>query len=182
MALLNSIKFPGKIWEPACGDGAISKVMIGYGGYDVVSVDLIDRGYGESGVNFLLTTTPPEGCLSVVTNPPYKSMANGKVYRVEDWIRHTMVYLKMDASAFLLKSTSIAGKRRVPILKESGLKTVYQLVGRISGMMKSAAKSDSSMMDFAWFYFERGYRGLPNIEWIEEVETSPDQTVIPLED
>lgn len=45
-ALLSVEAFEGSIWEPACGDGAISKVLLA-AGFDVVSTDLIDRGFGS---------------------------------------------------------------------------------------------------------------------------------------
>ena len=48
---LEAERFEGEIWEPACGDGAMSRVIERYG-YRVKSTDLIDRGYGEGGVNF----------------------------------------------------------------------------------------------------------------------------------
>ena len=44
MALLQREKFDGDIWEPACGDGAISK-LLKLQGYEVYSSDLVDRGY-----------------------------------------------------------------------------------------------------------------------------------------
>lgn len=59
------------VWEPACGDGAICKVLI-ENGYSVVATDLVDRGYGEGGIDFL-TAEPPSG--SIVTNPPFKLAA-----------------------------------------------------------------------------------------------------------
>ena len=37
--------------------------------HDVVSTDLIDRGFGLAGVDFLLETTPR--AKHIVTNPPY---------------------------------------------------------------------------------------------------------------
>ena len=61
----------GRIWEPACGDGAISKVLEGRG-YEVVSTDLHDRGYGESGMNFL---TAECACGGIITNPPFNLAA-----------------------------------------------------------------------------------------------------------
>ena len=42
--LLKYEKFDGDIWEPACGDGAISEVLKEHG-YTVTSSDIIDRGY-----------------------------------------------------------------------------------------------------------------------------------------
>ena len=50
--LLDREKLEGTIWEPSCGKGDMSEVLIDYG-YDVFSTDLIDRGYGEGGIDFL---------------------------------------------------------------------------------------------------------------------------------
>lgn len=44
--LLKLERFEGPILEPSCGEGHISKILI-EGGYQVVSRDLIDRGYGS---------------------------------------------------------------------------------------------------------------------------------------
>jgi|GEM_PF-4593691 len=44
------------IWECACGDGAMSKVLE-RSGKTVVSTDLVDRGYGQGGVDFLMETS-----------------------------------------------------------------------------------------------------------------------------
>ncbi len=51
-ALLSVENFDGDIWEPACGDGAISRELTA-AGYNVTSTDLIDRGFGTGGQNFL---------------------------------------------------------------------------------------------------------------------------------
>src|SRR3546814_4759077 len=52
-ALLSVEQFDGDIWEPACGDGAICRVLEA-GGYRCVASDLIDRGYGETGIDYLM--------------------------------------------------------------------------------------------------------------------------------
>lgn len=67
-ALLEVETFEGPIWEPACGKGAISDVLVGQG-YTVYSTDLVDYGYGEAGVDFLQTTQ--QRGRSIITNPPY---------------------------------------------------------------------------------------------------------------
>ena len=59
-ALLRHIRFRGPIWEPCCGDGAMSTVL-GRHGYEVVSTDIADRGFGTPGVDFLACHTVPEG-------------------------------------------------------------------------------------------------------------------------
>ena len=55
-ALADNEKFDGDIWESACGNGAMSKVLELYGNR-VTSSDLHDRGYGEPGVDFAHPTS-----------------------------------------------------------------------------------------------------------------------------
>ena len=66
-ALLSVEHFDGSIWEPACGDGAISRPLIA-AGHEVVSTDLVDRGFGISGVDFMLERGPR--AKHIITNPP----------------------------------------------------------------------------------------------------------------
>lgn len=66
--LLEREKFKGYVWEPACGNGAMSVVLERYG-YHVISSDLIYRGYGEGGVDFLRSSFKTE---NIITNPPFK--------------------------------------------------------------------------------------------------------------
>jgi len=54
-ALIDNEKFPGDVWESACGNGAMSRVLT-RASSSVRSSDLYDRGYGEAGVDFLDTT------------------------------------------------------------------------------------------------------------------------------
>lgn len=46
--LLDIETFDKNVWECACGEGHLSKVLEARG-YNVRSTDLIDRGYGEGG-------------------------------------------------------------------------------------------------------------------------------------
>lgn len=62
-------RMPQSIWEPACGTGAISRVLEA-SGRTVLSTDLVDRGYGRAGVDFLME--PFGGPFAIVTNPPFK--------------------------------------------------------------------------------------------------------------
>lgn len=67
-ALLFRERFEGAIWEPACGDGAIAKVLAATS-HTVVSSDLHDYGFGESARDFLgerIARAP-----NIITNPPY---------------------------------------------------------------------------------------------------------------
>ena len=68
-ALIENEAFEGDIWEPACGDGEMSRVLE-LTGNRVISSDLYDRGYGEVGHDFLTSTRV---CDNIITNPPYNS-------------------------------------------------------------------------------------------------------------
>lgn len=61
--------FEGDILEPACGQGHISKVLENYG-YNVVSRDIVNRGYGEVADFLSKQNTFFDG--NIITNPPYK--------------------------------------------------------------------------------------------------------------
>lgn len=67
--LLDLEDFSENVWECACGEGHLSKVLKKRG-YNVRSTDLIDRGYGESGIDFLKCKEKFNG--DIITNPPYK--------------------------------------------------------------------------------------------------------------
>ena len=57
------------IWECACGEGHLAEVFRKRG-HIVKATDLIDRGYGCGGVDFLEENVHFHG--DIVTNPPYK--------------------------------------------------------------------------------------------------------------
>lgn len=67
-ALLSVEQFDGPIWEPACGDGGIAKVLADHG-QAVVSADLYAYGFGITGVDFL--GERQARAKHIVTNPPY---------------------------------------------------------------------------------------------------------------
>ena len=69
-ALLRNYKFDKDytVWEPACGEGHISKVLEEKG-FDVFSSDLNNTGFGFHGLDFLTQETQHR---AIITNPPYK--------------------------------------------------------------------------------------------------------------
>lgn len=83
--LLELEQFAPVIWEPACGEGHISKVLQDYG-YEVISTDLVYRGFGDpEPLDFLKETLDGfEG--DIITNPPY-SMGLEFVQRALESVR-----------------------------------------------------------------------------------------------
>ena len=68
--LLAEERFAPVVWECACGEGHLSKVLEAHG-HEVVSTDLVYRGYGkQETVDFLKVKGGFDG--DIITNPPYK--------------------------------------------------------------------------------------------------------------
>ena len=71
-ALLGKVRFRGRLWEPACGAGAITRVLEA-AGYAVVASDIApDPGLPDALTqDFLAATALPEGVETILTNPPF---------------------------------------------------------------------------------------------------------------
>ncbi len=116
-ALVVTFKLPDRIWEPACGEGHISKRLI-TDGFRVTSTDIKNWGYGLSGVDFLQQEQPPSGVRGIVTNPPF-SIATAFVEKALDFIDAGHIEL----AAFIMKQEFIGSidrferifSRRMPI-------------------------------------------------------------------
>ena len=109
--LLQMETFAPVIWEPACGEGHISKVLAAHG-YEVISTDLIYRGFGDpEPLNFLEETLDGfEG--DIITNPPY-SVGLQFVERALESVRPG------GKVAMFLKVQFLEGKRRGEFFKKS---------------------------------------------------------------
>jgi len=65
-------RLPNRLWEPAAGDGAISRPFLA-AGHQVVSTDIADYGWKgcRSGIDYLAAPVPA-GMQGIVTNPPFR--------------------------------------------------------------------------------------------------------------
>lgn len=157
-ALLGVETFDGPIWEPACGDGAISSALKERG-YSVVSTDLVDRGYGNHGIDFLMEFAPQAP--NIITNPPFKLAV--------PFVRKAL-HLTTGKVAMLLKIAFLEGIERSKLFAESPLARVHVFSQRLAfapGGSTGARQLDGGgMMAFAWFVWEHGYTGKPTLGWI----------------
>lgn len=129
--------FP-QISEPACGDGAISKVLE-EAGMKVQSSDLIDRGFGEVGLDFLATDSLQSR--AVVTNPPF-SLAR-------EFIRHSLVDLQVDYLALFLQATFFQSAVNASLFEAHPPSAIYPLT------WVPKFRSDGNFIKFAWFVWDR---------------------------
>lgn len=157
--LLELEQFSPVIWEPACGEGHISKVLQAHG-YEVISTDLIYRGFGDpEPLDFLKESLEDfEG--DIITNPPYKYALEF----VEQALNSVQPGRKV---AMFLKLQFLEGKSRKQFFSHNPPKVVYVSSSRlICAMNGEFSKYPSSAVAYAWFVWEKGFQGDPIIKWI----------------
>ena len=157
--LLSKATLAHDVWECACGEGHLSKRLMELG-YNVKSTDLIYRGFGSGGVDFLSVYAAFDG--DIITNPPYKY--------AREFIEHGLEIIPDGRKVFMfLKLQFLEGKARRALFETKQLKTVYVSSSRIicakNGNFEEAKKQGSAVA-YGWFEFEKGYSGSPMIEWI----------------
>lgn len=145
------------IRENSCGQGHLSKALEA-AGHKVVSTDLIDRGFGISGVDFLEPSwLDALSYDAVVMNPPYKH-----------------------SQAFIERSLQIApvvcAFLRITFLESEKRRSFFEnnppfYVAVFSKRMRSAKHGDfdnigSAVVCYAWFVWKRGYKGPTELRWL----------------
>ena len=142
--------------EPACGNGAIAKLLSG----EVFASDLINRGYGVHPVDFLIRDFPL--FKTVITNPPFNLFQEFAEKALKIATCKVILFGKLQA---------LEGNRRGTFMQNSPLRTVYVFKTRQNPLRNGSATDENgkkwaSTMAFAWYVWEIGYTGKPQIEWI----------------
>lgn len=155
-ALLRVEGFRGAIWEPACGDGAICKVLKD-NGHTVQATDLVDRGYGVPRVDFLMEFKSQAP--NIITNPPFKLAAQFAWKALE---------LAESKVAFLCKLTWLESLERRELFNAHPPKRVLVFSERLSMQRGRQATDDdaSGMIAFAWYIWDRAHKGPTQLGWI----------------
>lgn len=144
------------IWENSCGQGHLSEALKMFG-HTVISTDLIDRGYGQGGVDFLDPAVSMTGLDGIIMNPPYKH-----------------------ARAFIEKSITlapvVAAFLRIAFLESQGRRAFFEqhpphTVAVFSERAQSAKDGDfdnigAGVQCYAWFIWRKGWCGHPSLRWI----------------
>jgi hypothetical protein len=163
-SLLALEELPQWIWEPACGDGAISKVLLERG-HSVVSADLVDRGYGEVGHDFLMERTLRAP--AIVTNPPFKL--------AEQFVEHA-IELGAEKVCMLLRLAWLEGVTRKALFRRTNLSRVWVSSRRLSfarGGTDTGA-GGSGMVAFAWFVWEKGPPFATSLFFFDWMDHAPE--------
>lgn len=154
-ALLAVERFEGELLEPACGDGAISRVLQA-AGYQVRSTDLVDRGFGEGGQDFLWPAYPYTAP-NIVTNPPFKLATPF----VEAALDRTSCKVAM-----LLKLAFLETRERADLFARTPLARVWVFSRRLTFRIPERSDHGNGMLAFAWFVWDRAHDGSPRLGWL----------------
>lgn len=149
------------ILEPCCGKGHISKILE-KNGFKVISNDLIYRGYGNGGINFLLDKNK-EMNYNIITNPPYKY--------AQQFVEKSMEYVKTGNYVIMfLKLTFLEGGKRYKMFQKYPPKYIYVFSDRVNSSLGGDFEKDNEYggaVCYAWYIWEKGYNGKPTIDWIK---------------
>ena len=144
------------VCEPACGGGAITRVLKEHWEDDKVTA------YDQE-TNFLWETGEYD---YIVTNPPF-SIAFEFIQRAK--------LVAKSKFAFLLPLSYLHGKKRFDEIysdRTYGLEKVYVFTRypMLGEALREDGKYNTGMMVYAWFVFEKEYDGSPVIDWIDNNE------------
>lgn len=156
--LLHYEKFNKNIWECACGNGNLSKRLEKYG-YDVLSTDIVYRGFGKGKVNFLKCHKKFDG--DIITNPPYKYATEFVLKALELSKRKVAMFLKIQ----FLESQ----KRWLKLFKLYPPSTIYVFVKRINCYRNDDRSIKGSAVCYAWFVWDKEYTGETRVRWIDNL-------------
>jgi hypothetical protein len=156
-ALLARESFKGLVWEPACGEGAISGILEA-AGLEVITTDLVDRGYGRGGHDFLADNATLVD--HIVTNPPY-GPARGLSAR---FVEHALTRIRPGGTVCMLLRTNWEAPQRHRRLmarccrKYTFSRRLEMHRGGYTGTKHSA------QLDVSWYVFNNEHTGLTQIE------------------
>ena len=151
------------IWECACGDGHLSK-RLEEKHFFVFSSDIIQRNYALSLKKDFLQLNFKNLHVDIITNPPYKYAKEFVLKALELIADGHRVYM-------FLKLTFLEGKSRYKeLFSKYPPKTIYVFSERVmcakNGNFEEMKAGGGSAVAYAWFVWERGYKGDTVIKWI----------------
>lgn len=140
------------IWEPACGDGAMSKILKQYG-HKVIETDL------NTGTDYLKTEGKAD---AIITNPPF----NLSAAFIEKALNEA------DIVAMVLKSQYWHAKKRISLFEKYPPSFILPLTWRpdfLFNERSKGGKSASPTMEVIWTVWIKGntqckYMPLPKFE------------------
>ncbi len=153
---------PKNIIEISAGNGHLSERLKELG-HNVISYDLVQRSYSLDKVqNFLECEELPKG-YNVLTNPPFNISL--------EFVLHSLKLLEDGQQAiFFLKIQFLeSAKRYKELFSKYPPKHIFVFTERclcaMNGEFEIDGKRQSSAVCYAWYIWEKGYKGNTTLGW-----------------
>jgi hypothetical protein len=154
-ALIDNEPFEGSIWEPACGDGAMVRVLETTGN-QVDASDLYDRGYGQPGIDFLKASRLVD---NIITNPPYNA--------AEGFVQAGIAQSRRKMALLLRLAFLEGGNRQRTIFATTPPARVWVFSERITFYPAGAIRRGSGTTAYAWFVWDKQATGTTTeLKWL----------------
>lgn len=152
--------FIGAVLDPCCGQGNVVRAMWDAGLEGADGCDIAPRLPGALGGCFT-ETIPGRMPDSIISNPPYN--------RAQE-----MAQLALDCTqdrvCLFLRLAFLEGKKRSVWLSNSPLARVWIVPDRVAcipgHLLGAPQKKFSGAIAYAWFVWEHGHHGRPEIDWL----------------
>jgi hypothetical protein len=143
------------VWEPACGEGHLSKRLSQLGA-ETISSDLFHRGFGQGGIDFLRSAKlPPVMKMNagnrrqaIITNPPYGDLA-------EAFIRKALMLTEPEqgiVAMFLRNEYDMAATGRNDLFE--GHPAYFMKVAVTKRPRWIAGSTGSPRHNYAWYVWD----------------------------
>lgn len=155
----NNVVLPNTIIEPSVGSGSIASVLMSLG-HNVCGFDIVDRGFPNTMVcDWLSVYSLPSEEVAIVANFPYKV--------IQQHTEHSMNLLRDGEYLIqLAKIQFLEGKARRNMFEQFPPKYVLVFSQRIKCLANGKDTIGSSAICFCWYIFQKGFKGLPQIDWL----------------
>ena len=158
----DNITINQNIWECATGENHLKNRLVEHG-YNVVGTDIINRNNSVDDImDFLVIEENPYPNHDILTNPPYK-------YSLEFLKKGLDLIETGEKIIMILKIQFLEGKKRYEFFKKQKPRYVYIHSRRVhcakNGNFEDK-KQNNSAVCYAWFIFEKGFKGDTIIRWI----------------
>lgn len=142
------------------GGGHIAEVLKNHG-YEVTCADIVRRDYEGQDYEADFLRDPLKWCGDIVTNPPYKYAA--------EFVQHALDVIDEGRKvAMFLKLTFLEGEKRRGLFEQNPPARIHVFTKRVNCALNGEAQffNASSAVCYAWFVWDKGYKGKPVIDWI----------------
>lgn len=161
-ALHDTIDIPeGSIWEPACGAGHMSNVLL-RNGHDVYCSDIVDHGFGvtEEVIDFLSTDASSyNDKFHIITNPPYEKK------ECEAFVRHALKHIRHTGGlmAMLLRNEWDSASTRNDLFGHCPEFFMKLVLTKRPRWFEKTEESSSPRHNYSWFIWRGDHSGPASI-------------------